>query len=171
MIENGWFASVVITLVVSSFAAGCAVESEASEAPAHGAQALTSDYDGVTVVGERDDGGSVRAEARSATGETLLVLRVEGDRLVIDPRADRSLSPWSGAIPADAKAHNELSDWNYLAYAYSQRLAPSKAGEAGGVQPRMMSAGTDGQMCIAAGGTAAECAYWLYCSRHWCPFW
>lgn len=171
MIRNGWFSSMVVTFVVSSFGAGCAVESEAPEAPARGAQALTSDYDGVTVVGERDDAAIVRAEARSAQGDALLLLRVEGDRLVIEPRGDRSLPPWSGAIPAEATARNELSDWNYLAYAYSQRLAPPTAGEAGAVQPRMISAGTDGQMCIAAGGTAAECAYWLYCSRHWCPFW
>ena len=40
-----------------------------------------------------------------------------------------------------------------------------------GVTPQMISAGTDGQMCIAAGGTAMQCAYYLYCSRHWCPFW
>jgi len=187
MVHKGWFASMVVTFVVSSFGAGCAVaSSEEGDAPAapaasaRGAQALTSDYDGVTVVGERDAAGIVRAEARNAKGEALLVLRVEGERLVIDPRSDRSLAPWSGAVPAAATASNELSDWNYLAYAYSQRLSPAPAGgardtgdtaQAGAVQPQMMSAGTDGQMCIAAGGTAAECAYWLYCRRHWCPFW
>jgi hypothetical protein len=66
----------------------------------------------------------------------------------------------------------ELEGWTYVAYAYSQHIAaPSSRGADGQVRPQMMSAGRDGDMCIAAGSTVMECAYWRYCSKNWCPFW
>jgi hypothetical protein len=161
-------ASVLVALSLSSVIAGCAVETEpvASEG-----QALTSIYDGVTVVGERDGEGNVRAEPKNDRGESLLVLRVEGDRLTIEPRADQTVAPWSGTVPADVVTTNGLGDWSYLAYAYAQRVSPLEANGSGEIRPQMMSAGTDGQMCIAAGGTTMQCTYWLYCRKNWCPFW
>lgn len=150
---------------------GCSAPTEAPPTSA-GEQHLVLAYDGVAVVSDQAVDGSIRVEPKNANGEATMALEVRGDRITIEPLADRSLSPWSGAIPADAKT-SQLEDWSYIAYAYSQHVeAPRPATrELGGVKPQMMSAGTDGQMCIAAGGTAMECAYWLYCSKHWCPFW
>ena len=163
--------AVCVLLACGAAAMGCAVESEAP-AVAQTAQELTSTYDGISVVGVRDADGTVRVEPRGARGEALLTLRVRGDRMEIEPH-DGSLAPWSGSVPVDVATANDLTDWNYLAYVYAQHVAlPSAPSEVGGqLHPSMMSAGTNGQMCIAAGGSAMECAAWLYCSKHWCPFW
>lgn len=150
---------------------GCAAPTEAPPTSA-GEQHLVLAYDGVTVVSDQAVDGSIRVEPKNANGEATMALVVRGDRIAIEPLADRSLAPWSGMIPADART-SQLEDWSYIAYAYSQHVeAPKPATrEPFGVKPQMQRAGTDGQMCIAAGGTAMECAYWLYCSKHWCPFW
>lgn len=163
-------AQVVFAVAVTSLGVGCGGATDGSVATQEGT--LTTTYDKLTVVAEMDERGVVRAAPQNADGETLLVLRVAGDRMEIEPRAGSTLAPWSGTIPAGVVQKNELSDWSYLAYAYASGLKPEpRAATEGGVTPQMISAGTDGQMCIAAGGTAMQCAYYLYCSRHWCPFW
>jgi hypothetical protein len=135
-------------------------------------QHLVLAYDGTTVVSDQAADGSIRVEPKNANGEALMALVVRGDRVEVEPLGDRTLAPWSGTIPADA-GKQELEDWSYRAYAYSQHVEAPKLpiSDQGGVKPQMQSAGTDGQMCIAAGGTAFECAYWLYCRRHWCLGW
>lgn len=135
-------------------------------------ETLTTTYDKLTVVAEMNETGVVTATSKNTAGEALMVLRVVGDHIEITPRGASPLAPWSGTVPADALAENGLSDWSILAYAYASGFRPEvREGGQGGVAPQMISAGTDGTMCIAAGGTATQCAYWLYCSRHWCPFW
>ena len=159
--------------VVTVAMVGCSAPVEAPPAgttttPQH----LVLAYDGTTVVSDQAADGSIRVEPKNANGEALMALVVRGDRIVIEPLGDRSLAPWSGTVPAGAST-TELEDWSFLAYAYSQHVEAPKleSREQGGVKPQMQQAGTDGQMCIAAGGTALECATWLYCRAHWCPFW
>lgn len=163
-------ASVLLVATLASFTVGCAAEAE-PEPVEYAAQSLTTDYDGVTVVAERDAAGRVRVEPKNARGEVALVMTVEGGTLAIEPRAGATVRPWSGPVPSSASAKNHLEDWSFLAYAYAEGFStPGSPSAATGIRPQM-AAGTDGQMCIAAGGTAMECAYYLYCRRHWCPFW
>lgn len=163
--------SLAVALVSASLAVGCAADPAAEPGSSSAPQALTSEFDGVSVVAESDARGVVHATPMNERGEPILVLTVEGDRLTIEPRADRSLAPWSGPVPAEARAAGDLADFSFIAYAYSARLSPAAPPSTPGAVRPQMQAGTDGQMCIAAGGTAMECAYWLYCRKHWCPLW
>ena len=157
-------------VAVTTLGVGCGGATTEGDVAPH-AESVTTSYDKLTVVTERDARGVISATPKNAAGEAILVLRVEGDHIEIAPRAS-TLAPWSGSVPVDVAQANELTDWSYLAYAYAAGLRPeARADGQGGIAPQMISAGTDGQMCIAAGGTTAQCAYWLYCSRHWCPLW
>jgi hypothetical protein len=166
-IETGF--AVVALAAAALFAVGCAGETNEEAAPS--ALQETRVYDGVTVVGEQAADGSIRIEPKSPSGAPLMSLVVHGDLVEVQPIADVKLAPWTGTIPATAHVGG-LAYWSYVAYAYSQGIkAPRHSTPGGELSPRMMSAGTDGAMCIAAGSTAMECAYWRYCRSNWCPFW
>jgi hypothetical protein len=163
-------ASVLLVATLASFTVGCAADAE-PEPVESVARSLTTDYEGVKVVAERDAAGRVRVEPKNARGEAALVMTVEGGTLTIEPGAGATVRPWSGPVPASASAENHLEDWSFVAYAYAEGFSsPGAPSATTGIRPQM-AAGTDGQMCIAAGGTAMECAYYLYCRRHWCPLW
>lgn len=145
---------------------GCAVDASAPDV-ATSEQALRSSFDGTVVDGVRAPDGAVRSTVLGPDGQVVVVLDVRGDRLVVE-RRDRTSSPLSFGVPADAQG-NGLEDWNLVAYGFSR--GTSTPSDPSSVRLSRMSEGTDGQKCIAAGGTWAECTMWLYCRTHWCPFW
>lgn len=167
--RKNWWMSALVAVSLATVGVGCGGETEGSVDPS-APRSLISNYDDMTVVGEVDDNGVVTATARNASGHALLVLRVAGHRMEIAPSPGAPLAPWAGDVPPEVLAKNDLADWNLFASAYADGLRP-EASRAGGITPQMLTAGTEGQMCIAAGGTTLQCAYWLYCRKHWCPLW
>ena len=139
---------------------GCAAEAgDESRATASLSDTLTSSYGDVTVDGKVHADGRITAEARNANGEGLVRLTVRGDRVQIEPIGDRSLAARTITVPGDANAKNTLESWNFYAYAYSQHIASGDAvaSDHTGTRPLQRISGVG---CIAAGGTAMEC--WFY---------
>jgi hypothetical protein len=140
---------------------GCAADAaEESASTASTSQKLTSSFDGATVDGEVHADGSITSEVKNEKGEALLSLTVRGDRVQVDPIGDRSFAARTITAPADTNADNTLASWNFYAYAYSQRVSGQAAPAFGqaGTKPQQRITGSS---CIAAGGTAMECWYYL----------
>jgi hypothetical protein len=142
---------------------GCAVDAADDNAStASTTQKLTSSFDGATVDGEAHADGSITSAVKNANGEALLVLTVRGDSVQIDPIGDRSFAARTIVVPTDANAtaSNTLASWNFYAYAYSQRISGEAAPalEQPGTKPQMRITGAS---CIAAGGSAMQCWYYL----------
>lgn len=149
------FAPALLACSLAAGSFGCAA------GPETGSTAnLTSSFDAGSVDGERRADGEVTATAKDANGDALLVLTVRDDRVEILPLGDRSLTPRTIVLPRDASnTTTTLEDWNFYAYAYSQHVVSVDASaNTTGIRPQQRITGAS---CIAAGGTAMQCWYYI----------
>jgi hypothetical protein len=154
-------------MVVAAFTvAGCSVGAEDPAGPLGQGEVLTTSYDGTNVVGQRYEDGSIRVEPLDAQGRALMALTLRGSHLEIEPLADQTLARQTVDLSSPSATSYGLKEWNTIAYGYSKKFAKQSEG---GVSTKQMSAGRNGDMCIAAGSTLAECWYYHFCNG-FCPW-